>query len=69
MKAEYTIKIGDVFYKAGEELPENWDSPEEKASEIKEEKAAAVSAVEPPTSEEEKPVEEQPAKRKYTRRR
>lgn len=69
MKAEYTIKIGDVFYKAGEELPENWEVPEEKASEIKEEKAATVPTVEPPTSEEEKPVEEQPAKRKYTRRR
>lgn len=67
MKAEYTIKIGDVYYKAGQEIPDIRDS------EIKEDKAVTVSA-EPPISpivEEEKPepvVAQKPAKRSYNRR-
>ena len=36
MKAEYTIKIGDVFYKAGQELPADWGKPKKQVSEIKE---------------------------------
>lgn len=63
MKAEYTVKIGDVYYKAGQEIP---DITEEKA---------VVATAEPPISvvEEEKPVEvaQQPqkqAKRPYNRR-
>lgn len=59
MKAEYTIKIGDVYYKAGQELPD-----------LKENKAVSAKA-EPPVVSEEKPVEqpvEKPAKRQYTRK-
>lgn len=66
MKAEYTIKIGDVYYKAGQEIPDIRDSK------IKEDKAVTASA-EPPVSviEEEKPepvVAQKPAKRSYNRR-
>lgn len=66
MKAEYTIKIGDVYYRAGEEIPDNVDS------EIKEDKAVAAPA-EPPVSviEEEKAdpvIAQKPAKRSYNRR-
>ena len=66
MKAEYTIKIGDVYYKAGQEIPDIRDS------EIKEDKAVSALA-EPPISEvvEEKAdpvVAQKPAKRSYNRR-
>lgn len=62
MKAEYTIKIGDVYYKAGEELPEIQES------ENKEEEAVTVST-EPPVSVIEEPVVAQkPAKRPYNRK-
>lgn len=64
MKAEYTVKIGDVFYKAGQELPEI-------DSEVK---AVTTEKVEPPVIEEpvveESPVVEEPKeqKRQYRRR-
>ena len=64
MKAEYTVKIGNVFYKAGDELPNM-------VEEVKEVKAVEVEkSAEPPVSPVvEKPVEEeQPSKRKYSRR-
>lgn len=66
MKAEYTIKIGDVFYKAGQELPE-----------IREEVKAVTTEekVEPPFMNEpievaEEHVKEEPKeqKRQYRRR-
>lgn len=58
MKAEYTIKIDGVFYKAGDELPCK------KEDKIEETKAATVEKPdEPPIVSE--PVEQ---KRKYTRR-
>lgn len=62
MKAEYTIKIDGVFYKAGDELP---TIQEDKIEETK----AAI--VEPPTvsTQDEEPVEKPKEKRKYTRRR
>ena len=63
MKAEYTVKINGVFYKAGEEIPET----REKKEEVKAVATEPMVAVEPPVSFEEK--EEQPReKRKYTRR-
>ena len=57
MKAEYTVKIGGVFYEAGEEIP---DTNEVKA-------VSTPKEVEPPISES-KPEQERPAKRQYTRR-
>lgn len=58
MVAQYTVKIGDKWYKAGDTLP---DTKESKAVSISKE-------VEPPVlvSEVEKPNE--PQKRRYTRR-
>lgn len=67
MKAEYTVKIGNVFYKAGEEIPDI-------AVEKKEEKAVeAMKVAEPPISKpevEEKPAEKdaKPSKRQYSRK-
>lgn len=62
MKAEYTVKIGNVFYKAGEELPNM-------VEEVKEVKAVEVEkSAEPPVSPEKPVEEEQPNKKKYTRR-
>ena len=63
MRAEYTVKIGDVFYKAGDEIPE---TKEVKAAET-------VKAVEPPVSKEveeaKTPKEDaKPSKRQYSRR-
>ena len=55
MVAKYTVKIGDKWYKAGDELP----NTESKA-------VSTPKEVEPPFMEEEKPIE--PQKRRYTRR-
>ena len=56
MVAEYTIKIGDRYYKAGETLPED------------EIKAVSTVEVEPPVSEVEEVAEQPKQKRQYTRR-
>jgi len=57
MVAEYTIKIGDRYYKAGEELPDT--------NEIK---AVSTPEVEPPVSEVEEVAEQPKQRRQYTRR-
>lgn len=57
MVAEYTIKIGDRYYKAGETLPDT--------NEIK---AVSTPEVEPPVSEVEEVAEQPKQKRQYTRR-
>ena len=60
MVAEYTIKIGDRYYKAGETLPDTNET-----------KAVSTPEVEPPVSEvsEVEEVAEQPKQRRqYTRR-
>ena len=59
MKAEYTIKIGDVYYKAGQEIPDS--------------KAVSAEKAEPPVSpvvedEPKEEVKEKPSKRQYTRK-
>ena len=56
MVAEYTIKIGDRYYKAGETLPED---------EIKE---VSTVEVEPPVSVVEEAESQPKQKRSYTRR-
>ena len=63
MVAEYTVKIGDKWYKAGQTIPDTTES----------EAVSAPKEVEPPIIDEpvvvkeEAPVE-QPQKRRYTRR-
>lgn len=56
MVAEYTIKIGDRYYKAGETLPED------------EIKAVSTIEVEPPVSVVEETESQPKQKRSYTRR-
>lgn len=56
MVAEYTIKIGDRYYKAGETLPED------------EIKAVSTVEVEPPVSVVEEAESQPKQKRSYTRR-
>ena len=56
MVAEYTIKIGDRYYKAGETLPED------------EIKAVSTVEVEPPVSVVEETESQPKQKRSYTRR-
>ncbi len=68
MKAEYTIKIGDVFYKAGQELPADWGKPKKQVSEIKESETAVTATAEPPVSADEPAEQTRPAKRQYNRR-
>ena len=57
MVAEYTIKIGDRYYKAGEILPDTNET-----------KAVSTPEVEPPVSEVEEVAEQPKQKRQYTRR-
>lgn len=57
MVAEYTIKIGDRYYKAGETLPDTNET-----------KAVSTPEVEPPVSEVEEVAEQPKQKRQYTRR-
>ena len=57
MVAEYTIKINDRYYKAGEIIPD-----------IEETDKAVSTTVEPPVSEVEEVAEQPKQKRQYTRR-
>ncbi len=57
MVAEYTIKIGDRYYKAGETLPDTNET-----------KAVSTPEVEPPVSEVEEVAEQPKQRRQYTRR-
>lgn len=55
MVAQYTVKIGDKWYRAGDTIPDN------------DNKAVSVKA-EPPVISEEKVEEAKPQKRHYKRR-
>lgn len=57
MVAEYTIKINDRYYKAGETIPDTNET-----------KAVSTPVVEPPISEVEEVAEQPKQKRQYTRR-
>ena len=67
MKAEYTIKINDVFYKAGEELPESFGKEVEA---VATEEVVPPLFMNPPEEATEEPVKEEPKeqKRQYRRR-
>lgn len=57
MVAEYTIKIGDRYYKAGETIPETTET-----------KAVSTPEVEPPVSVGDEVADQPKQKRQYTRR-